>query len=51
MVVMSVLSAGLKYYLPLDDLVTAVGAGMTYTPVTKADLQKGVPAQGWNTLA
>lgn len=42
--------AGIKFYLPLDQLVAAVCAGMTYTPVTRADLAKGVPVQGWNTL-
>jgi hypothetical protein len=42
------LCAGLRFYLPLDDLNTAVSAGMAYSPVTRADLANGFPAPGWN---
>eukprot|EP00775_Hariotina_reticulata_P010914 gene10914-11069_t len=39
---------GARFFKPLGQLVPAVAAGMRYTPVTKADLAKGVPGPGWN---
>ena len=45
---MPAVPAGLKFYLQVDDLIAAVSSGMVYTPVTRADLAKGVPAPGWN---
>ena len=41
-------SPGAKFYKPLSSLVAAGSAGMSYTPVTRADLAKGYPTPGWN---
>lgn len=39
---------GAKFYRPLSTLVPAIASGMSYSPVTKADLAKGYPGPGWN---
>lgn len=41
--------AGAKFYKPLSVLLPAVPLGLTYSPVTKADLARGYPPTGWNT--
>lgn len=43
-----VVQTGAKFYKPLSALLPAIAAGMTYTPVTRADLAKSYPAAGWN---
>jgi len=45
---MYVVQTGAKFYKPLSALLPAIAAGMTYTPVTRADLAKGYPTAGWN---
>jgi len=46
-----VVPTGAKFYKPLSALLPAISAGMTYTPVTRADLAKGYPTAGWNEPA
>lgn len=45
---LSAVCPGTKFYKHLSVLLPAVSSGLTYSPVSKADLDRGYPAQGWN---